>query len=298
MDCEMLLSWMTHIGEGSWAKFRSSVEELTGSDAALPDVSRRLRVNLSDLGFADFFIEGTQRWRVLPTVIGGLAAQDYGAVFCGGRTPRVLDSLEKAARMSGCGFERVELPECPRMLRVTGLVDDLSHLATEIDAAYVPNLALRVLQEASAIPEQMETASVEPEPLNWKVKSFNFNSGNWEDGLRVNSACEYTPTYGHPKYFVHRKRKRLLRLSKRESLYAAAMLNGVRLAKYDVELMRLTAPVYAPLPELYSRAACLCSGRRAQVVDGNINYDGVPPDIAAIVLVAAGQPHPGVETST
>jgi len=297
MDCEILLSWMTHIGEGSWAKFRSSVEELTGSDADLADVSRRLRVNLSDLGFADFFIEGSQRWRVLPPVIGGLAAQDSGAVFCGGRTPSVVDSLVKAARSSGCKLEQDELPEFPKVLRVTGGADDLARLAKEIDVAYVPSLASTVLQEVSTIPEQMERASMEPEPLNWKVKSFNFNSGNWEDGLRVNSACEYTPTYGHPKYFLHRKRKRLLRLSKRETLYAAAMLNGVRLAEYDVELMRLTTPVYAPLPELYSRAACLCSGRPAQVADGNINYDGVTPQIAAIVLVAAGQPHPGVEAS-
>lgn len=298
MDCDLLLSWMTHMGEGSWATFRTGVEELSGSDADLADVFRRLRVNFSDLGFADFFIEGTQRWRVLAPAIGGLAAQDSEAVFCGGRTPGVVDSLEQAATTFGCTLQQNEMQECPEVIHVTGEPEELSRIAKEIGVAYVPSMASAVLQSGSAIPEQMELASSEPEPRNWKVRSFNFTSRTWEEGLRANSACEYTPTYGYPKFFVHRKRKRLFRLPKREALYAAAMLKGVRLAKYDIEHMRLTTPVYAPLPELYARAACLCSGRPAQVADGNINYDGVTPDIAAIVMVGVGQPHPGVEAST
>jgi hypothetical protein len=75
------------------------------------------------------------------------------------------------------------------------------------------------------------------------------------------------------------------------------MLNDVRLAEYDPVAKRLSVPHFAPLPELYSRAACLCSGRPARVVDGRITYEEVPSDLAAILIVASGQPYPVVQST-
>jgi hypothetical protein len=297
MDCDLLLTWMTHIGEGSWARFRNAVEELAGSDGDLSDLCRRLRMGLSDLGFAEFFVEETQRWKTLPPILGRIAAQDGAAVFCGGRSPIVVDSLTSAAELHGCQ-SFVERPrDCPALIRIVGAPEKMAVVADQIGVAFEPNLPAILAAKLVPMPDRMANAPRESAPLNWKVHSFDFRKRHWVDKLLPNSACEYTPAYGPSRYFVHRKRGRLLRLSKRESLYVAAMLNGVRLVEYERATRVLSVPLFAPLPESYSRTACLCSGRPADVADGRITYGGVPPDLAAILTVAAGQAHPAIEST-
>lgn len=295
MDCDLLLSWMTHIGEGSWVRFRNAVGELAGRDADLSDLCRRLRIGLSDLGFANFFVEDTQRWRMLPPLLGGLALQDGAAVLCGSRTPILVESLKRSAVLRGCELD-MEKPEvCPTLIRVSGGMEQVAEVADDIEASFEPNLSAILAQGLAPIKGSLDNAPQEPAPLNWKVRSLEFRTGTWVDELLRNSACEYTPTYGRSKYFVHLKRGKLLRFSKRESVYVAAMLNGVRLVEYDGAAKRLKVPLFAPLPESYSRVACLCSGRPAEIDDGRITYGGVPPELAAFLMVAVGQPHPGVE---
>ena len=299
MDCDLLFSWMSHIGEGTWATFRNAVEELAGSDADLSRVSRGLRISLSDLGFADFFIDGTQRWRVLPAVLGGLAAERNIALLIGGRSPALLESLKAGAEKRGCQIHRQTLPDCPALVRVEGgSIDELAAIADEMDISFATSLSALVVQTLQPVPEALDRAILKPAPLNWKVRSFDFQTGDWLDGLRPHSACEYTPTYGHSQYFVHLKRGKLLALSKRESLYAAAMLNGIQLAEYEPVGNRLSVPLYAPLPELYSRTACLCTGSLPKISNSRIVYDQVPDDLAALLMVAAGQPHPQIQIAT
>jgi hypothetical protein len=172
-----------------------------------------------------------------------------------------------------------------------GGADELAAIADDIGVSFESNLSASVAQTLLAVPDKLDHAPEEPAPLNWSVRSFDFKSCSWVDELLPNSACEFTPTYGHSKYYVHRKRGRLLKMPKRDALYAAAMLNGVRLAQYEQASRLLTVPLFAPLPELYSRAACLCSGRPATVDNKTITYKEVPPDLSAILMVAAGQPH-------
>lgn len=298
MDCDLLFSWMTHVGEGAWAAFRNAVEELAGSDADLSSVSRSFRISLSDLGFADFFIDGTQRWKVRPPALGGLAAERYIATLIGGRSPALLKSLKTGAEKRGCQIHWDTPPDCPTLVRVEGgSIEELASIADEMGILFETSLSAAVTQTLQPVPEALDRALVEPAPLNWKVRSFDFQTGTWLDGLRPRSACEYTPMYGHSKYFLHVKRGKLLTLSKRESLYAAAMLNGIQLVSYESARQRLSVPLFAPLPELYSRTACLCSGRLAQIADSRIVYDQIPDDLAAILMVAAGQPHPGVQSA-
>lgn len=293
MNCDMLLSWMTHLGEGTWISFRKAVEEIADRDCDLPALNRTLRIRLSDLGFADFFIEDTQRWRVLPPILGGLTAQESMVALYGSRTPMLAEELRSAAEMHGCRFETEELQDCPTLIRVVGASEEIQAVASQINVPYRPNNPRRVAEEAPPIPHILETASEEPAPLNWQIRAFDFKTNAWIDGLLPNAACEFTPTYGHPRYFIHKRHGRLLRISKRESLYAAAMLKGVQVIEYSSDTMNLSTPLFAPMPELYARAACLCSCRPAEILDGRITYGDVSPEVAALLMVAAGQPHPG-----
>ncbi len=294
MNCDLLLTWMTHLGEGSWMSFRKAAEEIAGGDPDPLELSRALRVGLSDLGFTEFFVDGTQRWRMLPPVLGGLAAQEDAAALYGSRTPALVEALRNAAEAHGGRLEEEGLQDCPTSFRVVGERRVIAAISRRIGVAYEPDNGRRIAEDVPPIPCVLETAAQEPGPLNWKARSFDLGICAWVDGLLPNAACEFTPIYGPSKYYIRRKSGKLLRMPKRESLYAAAMLKGVRLIDYEPDAMKLSAPLFAPMPELYARAACLCACRPAQIINGRFVYCDVTPQVATLLMIAAGQPHPGV----
>lgn len=294
MSCDLLLAWMTHVGEGSWAGFRRAAEELFGSDRDPLKLCRSLRVGLSDLGFADFFVAGTQKWRMLPPVLGGLAVRHDAVALYGSRTPHLVEELRSAAESLGGVFESEDLQDCPTSFRVVGEREVIAAVAGRLGVTYQPDNARWVVESVHPVYSALATAAEEPAPLNWKAQSFDSDKCVWVDGLLPNAACEFTPTHGPSKYYVRKKSGKLLRMPKREAIYAAAMLKGMRLIVYDPEAMALTVPLLAPMPELFARAACLCACRPAQIINGRFVYTEVPPDVAAFLMVAAGQPHPGV----
>lgn len=292
MNCEMLLSWMTHVGEASWTGFRRVTEEIVQSKRDTLDVCRSLRVGLSDLAFADFFIDGTQRWKILPPVLGGLAVREDAAALYGGRTPYLVEQLKTAATKLGIGFEAEAFQDCPTSFRVVGDTEIIRAIADRIGVAFVLESARRIAERVRSIPCALNAAPVERPPLNWKARSFSVDTCGWVDGLLPNAACEFTPTHGHSRYYVRRKSGKLVRMSKREALYAAAMLKGVGLIEYEPDSMKLSAPVFAPMPEYYTRAACLCACRPAEIINGRFVYSEVKPEVASLLMVGAGQAHP------
>jgi len=126
----------------------------------------------------------------------------------------------------------------------------------------------------------------------WSVRSFDLHTLGWVDGLRPRCACEFQSRYGARRFYLHTRHGRLLPLPKRDAVYAAAMVNRVRLSGYDADTATLWSVAAAPLPEASCRAACMCAGAPAQFEKGRLVYPDVPLEIAALVLVAAGQPYP------
>lgn len=292
IDCDLLLSWMTTAREGSWGMFRSAVAELAGSDADLSDLCRMLRIHFSDLGFADFFVEETPRWRVLPPVLGGLCFQDDAALLCGSRTPLLVQELKNIAEAQCCTIDVETPPYCPTLIRATGGMRQLAAIAMQLGMTFEPDLAALLAQNLTPVPDMFANAPEEPAPRNWKMRSFDFKTLTWTEGLIPNTACEYTPLYGSSKYFVHGRDGQPRRLGKGASLYVAAMLNGIELIQYSSTDNSLQVPLFAPLPESYARAACLSAGAVAQVAKDQLVYSGMPPQLAAMLMVAAGQRYP------
>jgi len=298
MDCDLLLSWMTHIREGSWSSFKNAVEELASSDVDLPKLCHTLRFRFSDLGIASFFLNETQRWRVLPTVLGNLAEPKGSVALYGGRTPLLVESIKNAAELHGCRIE-IEKPfGCPTLIRIAGDIDPIETIASISNLRYAQDYLIKMAKAIPPIPEKLQLAPEENVPRNWNIRSFSLKKQSWEDKFLQNSACEFTPTHGRPKYFLHRKHGRLLRLSKREAVYAAAMLKGAQLIDYKSTNMQLSVPVSAPLPQLYSRLACCCSGQPAEFFNGKFIYKNVTPKLATLLIVATGQPFPNMTALT
>lgn len=297
MTWDVLLHWMTHLGEGSWEGFKDAVARLAPQDEELDDLVVGLRVHLSDMGHAEFFVGGSRRWRVLPPVLAGLAARPGAAVLCGGRTPQSRSALAAAAEAAGSLVWSEDAADGPTTVRVQGEPAALARVASAVGVRFVSDYAAALFRQLMPVYELLERAPEESAPTNWSLRSFDFETMSLVDGLRPNSACECSPRRGLPRWYVHTRRGKLRPMAKREAIYTAAMLQRVRLLRYDVESRRLSAPVKVPPPELYSRAACLCAGRRGRVEGGLIVFEEVPSGMAAVLCVAVGQPHPCVAHS-
>jgi len=292
MNADLLLSWMTQSDRGSWSAFRNAVEELAGEEADLIQISRRLRINLSDLGFAKFFVDDTQEWRVFPAVLAQLAGRPDKGTLLGGRSPSVVETLNAATEAIGCQMSREVYDNCPTLIEISGTPKQLEEVASQVGLTFDGRYAGSFLATLGTVSAQLDAAIPADTPRNWKARSFCFDAKEWVDGLKPDSACEFAPTHGQPRYFLSKKRGRLYRFGKREAVYASAFFHGVRLADYEPNFKALSVPFYAPLPEDFARIACLCSGRPAKADGGRFVYENVPPEIGAILVVGLGQPHP------
>lgn len=292
MNCDLLLYWMTHTGEGSWPTFKKAVAELAGTDVDETKLSRNLRVNLSDLGYADFFVDGTNRWKVLPPTLGGIANRPEAAVLFGARTPDLVSSLKSAAGQMRCSVNAHESTMYPTRIIVEGSAENIASVAKSVDIFFANRAADHLSSSLEAVPLQLEAAPEEAPPVKWEVRSFDLQSKAWVKGLLPRSACEFTSSYRTKKYCVHKHHSKLIRMSKREAVYASAMMQSIPLVAYDSKDLLLSTPATAPLPETYTRLACMCSGMPAEWKEGRRIYREVPADIASLISVAAGQRFP------
>ena len=124
MNWDVLLHWMTHLGEGSWEAFKDAVTRLGPEDADPDNLVIALRFHLSDLAHVDFFTGGSRRWRVLRPVLAGLAQSD-AAILTGGRTPSLHEALARASDGAGCVMSLESSDRRQTTLRITGATSAL-----------------------------------------------------------------------------------------------------------------------------------------------------------------------------
>ena len=296
----MLLSWMSDTGEGSWDRFRNIVTELANDGRDLGQLRRTLRVMLSDFGHVDFFIGASSRWKTLPPLAAGLMEPIDAALLIGARTPKLVADVRAAAAEHGVDMTDECLDDSPDVIRLIGPAEALNACAVAAGIDYADNYARRLATMLNPVPLLLDRPRRDTDhtPVNWTRRSYNLQSCEWVDGTLPNSACEFTPRYGRPRYFVSNRRRRLLEVaSRRDAVYAAAYAKGVPLAVHDTVAGTLSVPLSAPLPEAYARVACLSSGRRADIAQGRIVYSGVRPEVGAVLLTALGQPQAIIPTT-
>ena len=68
----------------------------------------------------------------------------------------------------------------------------------------------------------------------------------------------------------------------------------MKVIEYDEKSYMLSLPVKLPLPSLYERSLCLCSGEPPQISsDGHtLHYHSIPREIANLLLEKLGQKEP------
>ncbi len=292
MNWELLLEWMTHVGSGRWSAFRDAAAELSGAeDDELQRLCRNLRVTLSDLGHADFFVEGTSRWHVRRPALLGLVSRE-GAVLGGGRTRRLVGSLTEAASEAGIATTLADLGGGVSQVQVAAPPAQLADLARALGIEYVPAATNAITSRLTPVRRLLEHAPARSEPMNWAVRSWSFDAKEWVDGRLRKTAREYSSRHGARRYMVDVGHGELREIEKREAIYAAALLRSWRILDYDAAERRLRVPRSAPLPDLHARAACLAGGNLPEPSEGFLAFGEVPPDAASVLFVLLGQGHP------
>src|SRR5437660_2189904 len=173
MSCDLLLYWMTHKGEGSWASFRAAVSELMPSAPDQRRMARQLRGILSDMSHVDFFVDGSQQWQVLPAMLAGLAIDDSAAILCGARTPELILSLQSTAGKLGCQFSNTASGAGPSRIALLGHPLDIQRAADEAHIIFVPRASSQLLGATDTVMSRIENAPREQQPFNWDVESFD-----------------------------------------------------------------------------------------------------------------------------
>jgi hypothetical protein len=289
---ELLLYWLSHVGEGSWPTFRralSALQEERGENArAEPGW---VRTRLSELAHAEFFIHGSNRWRTFAPLLGGLSDPSIAAL-AGGRTPLLLETLIRSAEKASCRVEIRQNLDGPDSVRVMGSPEAIGAAAREAGVRYVPHLASALCGLLEPITSVISRAAPAAPPINWTVRSYDFDALRWVDGLLHRTAYEYESRHGPLRHYVRGPAQELLMLDRRNAVYAAAYARRVSLLSYNESARELTVPRSAPLPDPLARVAVACSGDLAREQERQLVYAEVPPVIARTLMVAAGQRPP------
>jgi hypothetical protein len=296
MNCELLLEWMTHLGSGPWAAFRDTVDEIRGTEDRIEqDVYRSVRIALSDLGHADFFLGSSRHWRVRRPALAALSDRTRH-IFIGGRTRALTEKLAKATSEVGALTTMTE--ETPGLLRVLveGDPNTLRSVSADLAIQYLPQAAAQVAANLPRIGQMIETATKTSEPVNWMVRSWSFDDRRWIPDRMNYTVREYANRHGIRRYLLSTGRFELREVERRASIYCAAFIRGDRFACYSCSDRCLRVPRWAPLPEVYARTACLAGGLPAAVQGGELVFRDVEPAIALTLLVALGQGFPKFET--
>ena len=296
MNTDRLLEWMTHVGSGSWDAFRDATDEVDEIvEREDPQAwYRTLRIAMSDMGHADFFVGGSRRWVVRRPVLAGLAGDESAHLFTGGRTSKLLDALEQ--RITGSANGAVVVAEGgagPSCVKVKGEVGALREVADALRIQFLPKASLTLAGGAASMKGVLEDRGGDDEPINWDVRSWSFREMRWVAGRRDRTVREYSNRHGMRRYLLSvDHRNSLQEVEKRAGIYCAALMRKKRIVDYSPGERTLSVPYWAPLPAEHARAACLAAGVPAFREDGRIVFKGVDQDTASTLLASLGQAIP------
>lgn len=286
MNGEALLYWLSYFEKGPWAKLKSALQ---GYDNGEFDLTM-LRSQLSDFGFVDFFVNGTKKWNVCQPQLVGLSSVGERALFVGARCPQIVEDLKKSAQANGVLIEARPQQNFPSHILLEGDQVQIRAIADALKLGFQTNWAK---EESRKLPSVIKSLGIrDAEPIGWDCQSFDLSKKQWGKEKLMESARWYKDRYGRSKFYFADKDGNLWEAKKREAVYISAWKQKVTIAHYDPLKQELRVPDRAPLPELFARVACLCSGIPSKFIERQIVYSGVTQDVATHILVLVGQPQP------
>lgn len=299
-----LLLWLSARKEGSWPQFRGAVERLdlgdtedeAEQDMGLP-VHQRVRLNLERLGHVEFDVAGCENgWRVVPPALAVFQHErGFTGVYCGARTPKLMERIEKAGEE--VSLERAAEPDCPDIVRLHAEnAERLTDLARREGMSCQLDCPTALL---SRLPSIDATKGWTREPLpasgkDWDVKRFIVRGRviKWEKSSVQKANAPGArglfcfTRYQVPQYFL-REGRETERLPGAVGKYRILSGRRRRVLRYARQARRLSLPAILRPPLLTERGLILCSGFPPSVTLAHgrpmLTYREIPEEVAGIV---------------
>jgi len=305
MKSDILLSYMSHLGEGRWQKLRYHFLDVAVDSGCEPErESRLLRYALEEIAFADFFLNRTGSiaasdvWRVHGP---SLARIGYGtsALVCGARDPYLRRRLDSAGKRHECIVDDYMICVSQSMHftvpRVFGSLSRLHSIAVDLEIPFIANAPDAWLSATMPLSQQLRHAVETQRMSGWELQEYDLSAqrakpvSNWDDctyevGAVIEQSRQWLPSRRSVLFDG-----RWVDIGYREALYAGAMLRGLSILAYDSARCRLRVPIVFPLPLSFARAAVMCSGSLPSIEGANRVYCSVPHRIASVMGMLLGQ---------
>ncbi len=291
-----ILYWLSANRAGSWAQFRSAVEDLVPrGDEAVAGPDRpylRIRFNIQQLGHVEFFEHGCENgWRVAPPVLA-LSEQSNGVVgiLCGARLPNLIRKIEEVA--DSVRREQHTGAEHPDVFRLVGdHASDLEDVAQRAGVLFQPYAPLSIL---SCLPRVLDlkawNSNESPLPFGRDTNITRFEltkrSCRWvessvEDAKRARDGLFRVTRFQRREHYL-RLNGRTFRVRSQVGNYFVAAVRRRQLLRYDRTACQLIVPDVCRPPMLVDRALILCSGflPRHDKETSTLTYSDIPEGIA------------------
>jgi hypothetical protein len=285
-----------HVGVGGSNELGRILGESEDSALARYDYLRRLHA----VGHVDIQRDTSSldivQWEVTPSTL--LHVDDELYVLIGSRTqPEVAELREAAAVLDGRvtidldqGVPRVEL----QVADVQGVLRRLKELWPDLRVSD----SEAPLRLAAALPDLSEVISELPmisPGEHHGLEQWSTPERRWLPVARIHGLGAFRSGKYQRRYFIRDNECRgtgKLRIATVElAKYAAAVQLGESLHGYHSESQSLLVPLGAELPGLYSRAACLGSGRLPVRLESTpaVRYLSVGAEVAAVISERLGK---------
>jgi hypothetical protein len=308
MSANWLLHWMSARRHGSWAQFRTAVEELhlgmdaevdgEGDDApdqfALP-LYQSLRFNLQRVGHVEFFAgagEGAD-WRVTPPALAVTQLADgWLGVVAGARSLTLTERLHAAAAGHAANLRRLVFPAYPdQILITTSAHSTLAAVAESGGLLRQDDAPTTLLASLPPVDDPCVRYQAElPFGLEWKIERFSPDDLGWRsatlEDARSRQAGLFRFSLKHQRNVLFCVGGAAFRIPGQVGKYLALRRRRRQVLRYDAQNRILSMPASCRPPFLVERALILCSGLpptyQGGTRGGSLHYGGIPNVIAAL----------------
>lgn len=297
MDYNLLLTWVSERGTGTWQQFREAhawMEAVAAQGAGEVPASRTLE-HLTRLGHVEL-ARRDSKWSVAPPVVTVVPGASVHAVVVGARTaPFEMALVEAIGATQHLDLIRRTQAEGPDTLYVSCSDERiLAEVAMQVGARYEYSVGERLSQLLPEIGVLLTTDAAPPPSPGYGMARWDPDSNRFTptDNLGIPGLFRYE-VYGATQFRFSPSAYRYVDLDFSTGRFAELNRLDRSVLTYEREAINgiLRVPVKADLPALQARAAILCSGLLPQFDKATLTrgYLNVPRVIAERIGASLGQ---------
>lgn len=281
MNGNLLLLYLSELGNGRWTKFTDALKTLSATWK--PSTHAR---HLQMLAHVEFdFLSDPIRWSVAPPTLAWLPRHNssHRTVLCGQRTEPLLAKLQQSAADLDCQINVTPQENNPDAIFIIAKESyQLDAIADQIGIGSEPKSAARIAQCLPHLDDYLPLCPLKAEPHGYGIKQFDLMSKRWAkvDHTSETGLFEYDCVEG--RQYRLKINGECRQLPRNAGIYALMYHHHLPVMQYDADSHELIVPTYANLPALFARSAVLCSGLLPQYdhVNKQRRYQNVSTAVA------------------